>query len=159
VLPDAAIIEAARALPTAGDELTAIPGFTSRGARRHVRNWLAAVTRARTGPETSLPAPSGPASDGPPPTHRWAERDPAAARRLTAIRAAVAALADSRTMPAENLLHPDAVRRMAWRPPDPPAAEAIEQQLAGYGTRPWQIELMAAPIAGALARLKEKGED
>ena len=80
VLPDAAIIEAARALPKTGEELTALPGFTGRGARRHVRNWLAAVGRARARPDAALPAPSGPAVDGPPPTHRWAERDPVAAR-------------------------------------------------------------------------------
>jgi ribonuclease D len=158
VLPDAAIIEAARALPTAGDELITIPGFTGRGARRHVRNWLAAVSRARTKAESALPPPSGPAVDGPPPTHRWAERDPAAARRLASVRAAVAALADANHMPTENLLHPDAVRRLAWNPPDPADAAAIAGQLSGYGTRPWQVELTAVPIAGALARLDEKEE-
>ncbi|MGH3158578.1 MAG: HRDC domain-containing protein [Streptosporangiaceae bacterium] len=158
VLPDSAIIEAARALPTDGADITAIAGFTGRGARRHVRNWLAAVNRARARDETALPPPSGPSVDGPPPTHRWAERDPAAAKRLAAIRAAVAALADSTHMPTENLLHPDAVRRMAWNPPEPPAAEAIAEQLRGHGARPWQVELTAEPIAGALARLEEKEE-
>jgi ribonuclease D len=156
VLPDAAIIEAARALPKAGEDLTTLPGFTGRGARRHVRNWLAAVGRARVRADSALPPPSGPAVDGPPPTHRWAERDPAAARRLTAVRAAVAALADSHHLPTENLLHPDAVRRVAWNPPDPPAAEAIAERLREYRARPWQVELTAVPIAGALARLEEK---
>jgi ribonuclease D len=156
VLPDSAIIEAARSLPNGGEELTAIPGFTSRGARRHVRNWVAAVGRARAKPETALPAASGPPADGPPPTHRWPERDPAAADRLTAIRAVVAALADSWVTPTENLLHPDAVRRLAWKPPAPVSGDAVAAQLAGYGTRPWQVELTAVPIAKALARLEEK---
>jgi ribonuclease D len=158
VLPDAAIVEAARAVPATADELTAIQGFTGRGARRHVRNWMAAVSRARAKPETALPPPSAPAADGPPPTHRWAERDPAAARRLTAVRAAVAALSESRSLPAENLLHPDAVRRLAWKPPEPPAPDAIAGQLAGYGARPWQVELTAAPIASALLSLEEAEE-
>jgi ribonuclease D len=158
VLPDSAIIEAARALPKDGEDITAIPGFAGRGARRHVRNWLAAVSRAQTRDEKALPPPSGPTVDGPPPTHRWAERDPAAAKRLAAIRAAVAALADSNHMPTENLLHPDAVRRVAWNPPEPPSAEAIAEQLRGHGARPWQVELTAEPIAGALARLEEKEE-
>jgi ribonuclease D len=156
VLPDAAIIEAARALPKGGEDLTTLPGFTGRGARRHVRNWLAAVGRARARADSALPPPSGPSVDGPPPTHRWAERDPAAARRLTAVRAAVAALADSHHLPTENLLHPDAVRRVAWSPPDQVAAETVAGQLREYGARPWQVELTAGPIAGALARLKEK---
>src|SRR5487761_1741658 len=158
VLPDSAIIEAARVIPASGEELTAIPGFTGRGARRHVRNWMAAVNRARAKPEPALPAPSGPAADGPPPTHRWAERDPAAARRLTAVRAAVAALGESRNIPSENLLHPDAVRRLAWGPPEPPSPNAVAGELAGYGARPWQVELTAAPIASALASLDEQDE-
>jgi ribonuclease D len=156
VLPDAAIIEAARALPNGGEELTAIHGFTSRGARRHVRNWVAAVARARAKTDAALPAASGPPADGPPPTHRWPERDPAAAQRLTAVRAVVAALADSWNTPAENLLHPDAVRRLAWKPPVPVSGDAVAAQLGGYGTRPWQVELTAVPIAKALARLEEK---
>ncbi|HEY3952290.1 MAG TPA: HRDC domain-containing protein [Streptosporangiaceae bacterium] len=162
VLPDAAIVEAARALsstrPAGGAELTAIPGFTGRGARRHIRNWVAAVNRARSKAESDLPAPSGPAADGPPPTHRWAERDPAAARRLAAVRAAVAALADEHSLPTENLLHPDAVRRLSWTPPDPASTGSVEGELTRYGARPWQVELTATAIAGALARLDEKDE-
>jgi ribonuclease D len=156
VLPDAAIVEAARAMPGGGAELAAIPGFTGRGARRHIRNWVAAVNRARSSAETALPPPSGPALDGPPPTHRWAERDPAAARRLAAVRAAVAALADEHGLPAENLLHPDAVRRVSWAPPDTLTTGAIGGELIRYGARPWQVELTAAAITGALARLDEK---
>jgi ribonuclease D len=158
VLPDAAIVEAARVMPSGGAELTAIPGFTGRGARRHVRNWVAAVTRARARAETALPSPSGPGLDGPPPTHRWAERDPVAARRLAAVRAAVAALADEHHLPTENLLHPDAVRRLSWTPPDKLCTDAIGDELSRYGARPWQVELTAAAISGALARLDEKDQ-
>ena len=158
VLPDAAIVEAARVMPSGGAELTAIPGFTGRGARRHVRNWVAAVSRARSRAEAALPPPSGPAVDGPPPTHRWAERDPVAARRLAAVRAAVAALADEHNLPTENLLHPDAVRRLSWTPPDTLTTGAIGGELSRYGARPWQVELTAAAISGALARLDEKDQ-
>ena len=40
VLPDAAIIEAARTPPKDAAALTAISGFTGRGARRHTGEWL-----------------------------------------------------------------------------------------------------------------------
>jgi ribonuclease D len=159
VLSDAAIIEAARALPSDADELTALPGFTGRGARRNARSWAAAVRRARAQPETALPASSGPAADGPPPAHRWAERDPVAARRLMAVRAVILALGESFSVPAENLLHPDAVRRVAWKPPEPPTPEAIAAQLAGYGARPWQVELTAEPIAAALSEPEEQEQE
>ena len=85
-------------------------------------------------------------------------RDPVAATRLTAARTAVAALADAGHLPAENLLAPDAVRRLAWQPPEPTTAESVADELRRYGARPWQIEITALPIAMALLRLIEKGE-
>ncbi len=158
VLTDAAIIEAARSLPGGSRGLAGIAGFGGRGARRHASDWQRAVDRARAQPERSLPAVSVRPGDGPPPAHRWAERDPDAASRLAAVRGAVAALADEHHLPTENLLAPDVVRRLAWQPPDPLGAEAVGAQLAGYGARPWQVELTSVPIAGALLRTAEKGE-
>ena len=45
--------------------------------------------------------------DGPPPARSWPERDPEAAARLAAGRAAVAAIATEHNLPTENLLAPD----------------------------------------------------
>ncbi len=158
VLPDAAIIEAARSLPSEPRELSGITGFNGRGARRHAPEWLRAVGRARAQAERALPAVSPRPSDGPPPAHRWPERDPDAATRLTAVRAVVAALADEHHLPAENLLPPDAVRRLAWQPPEPVSPEAVGARLAGFGARGWQVDLTALPIARALLRITEKDE-
>lgn len=158
VLPDAAIVEAARAAPSSLTELAKLPGFTGRGARRYGPDWLRAVRRAKSLPDTALPESSAPPGDGPPPAHRWAERDPVAARRLAAARTAVAALADSGHLPAENLLAPDAVRRLSWQPPEPLSPDTVAAELKRYGARPWQIEITALPIAMALIRLIEKGE-
>jgi len=159
VLPDRAIIEAARGLPGNAADLAAISGFTGRGARRHMSEWLAAVARARALPDRGLPESSAPPGDGPPPAHRWSDRDPEAARRLTAVRAVVAALADSNGLPTENLLPPDAVRRLSWLPPGDPAPSAVSGALTGYGARPWQVGLTAVPIAKALLRIIEKGDE
>jgi ribonuclease D len=158
VLPDTAIVEAARALPNSQADLTDLPGFQGRGARRHATAWLRAIQRVRGQPEQSLPGPALPPPEGPPPTHRWQERDPVAARRLAAVRTVVAALADEHTVPAENLLPPDVVRRLAWQPPEPQDPGAVATDLAAHGARPWQVELTALPISKALARLAEKGE-
>ncbi len=159
VLPDAAIIEAARAMPGGPDELGAIAGFSGRNARRHQADWLRAIAHARAQPDRALPAASAPAGDGPPPAHRWQERDPEAAKRLTAVRAVVAALADSHNLPAENLVPPDAVRRLSWQPPDQLSPASVGTDLAGYGARPWQVELTAVPIARALLRILEKDSE
>jgi ribonuclease D len=71
----------------------------------------------------------------------------------------VAALADEHTLPAENLLPPDAVRRLAWQPPDPPGVAEVTADLAAHGARPWQVGLTALPISRALGRLIEKGDE
>jgi ribonuclease D len=159
VLIDTAIIEAARVIPAGPEELTAIAGFTARSARRHLPEWLRAVNRAKALPDRALPPASAPPGEGPPPAHRWPDRDPEAAQRLTAARAVVAALADSHNMPAENLLQPDAVRRLSWQPPADLSAVSVGADLTSYGARSWQVELAALPLARALMRILEKGSD
>ena len=159
VLPDTAIVEAARALPGSQADLADLPGFQGRGARRHALAWQRAVQRVRRQAEAELPGPALPPPDGPPPTHRWQERDPVAARRLAAVRTVVAALADEHTLPAENLLPPDVVRRLAWQPPDPPGVAEVAANLASHGARPWQVGLTALPISRALGRLAEQADE
>lgn len=70
----------------------------------------------------------------------------------------VAALADEHTMPTENLLQPDAVRRLTWEPPAPLDEETVIARLRALGAREWQIDLAGRPIAKALERLEIKGE-
>lgn len=57
VLGDAAIVEAALALPVDVQALTALPGFGHRMGRRQLEQWQAAVERARALPESELPQP------------------------------------------------------------------------------------------------------
>jgi ribonuclease D len=151
VLPDTAIVEAARTYPANHAQLIKVSGFAGRQARRYEKDWLAAIARARNSSDVELPEPaSGTAPNGPPPAHRWAERDPAAAARLTAARAVVTGLAEEHRLPVENLLSPDALRRLSWDPPRPCDELTVAQALAGFGARPWQVELTAAPVAQAL---------
>ena len=96
--------------------LAALPGFGHRMGRRQLEQWQAAVDRAKALPETELPQPGQPLT-GPPPPRSWADKDPAAAARLSAARAAVTALAEELNMPQENLITPDTVRRLCWEPP------------------------------------------
>ncbi|WP_182906639.1 HRDC domain-containing protein [Microbispora sp. H13382] len=157
VLPDSAIVQASLDQPRTTKALTDITPFVGRSARRHLNDWLAAVNWARTMPEQALPQPVGP-GDGPPPANRWADRDPAAARRLAAARTVVAALADEHRMPTENLLQPDAVRRLTWEPPVPISEETVGDRLRELGARDWQIGLTVHPLTKALERLEIKGE-
>ncbi|CAL9388104.1 Ribonuclease D [Streptomyces sp. enrichment culture] len=150
VLSDAAIVEAATALPPNVHALAALNGFGHRMGRRQLEQWQAAIDQARALPESALPQP-GQAVTGPPPPRSWADKDPAAAARLSAARAAVTALAEELNMPQENLIAPDTVRRVCWEPPAPLDAESVAAALAGYGARPWQVEQVTPALVTALA--------
>ncbi|GHB81160.1 3'-5' exonuclease [Streptomyces cirratus] len=150
VLGDAAIVEAALALPANATALSALPGFGQRMGRRQLEQWMAAVDRARALPESELPQP-GATPAGPPPPRSWADKDPAAAARLSAARAAVSALAEGLNLPQENLIAPDTVRRLCWEPPQRLEPETVAEALAGYGARPWQVEQVTPSLVEALA--------
>ncbi|MEV8553928.1 ribonuclease D [Streptomyces glaucescens] len=150
VLSDAAIVEAALSLPANVHALSALSGFGHRTGRRQLEQWQAAVDRARALPEAQLPQPGQPVA-GPPPPRAWADKDPAAAARLSAARAKVTALAEELNLPQENLIAPDAVRRVCWEPPQPPDAEGVAQALVGHGARPWQVELVTPALVEALS--------
>jgi ribonuclease D len=156
VLPDAAIVEAALASPTSPSALAALPSFRGRGTRRMLDTWWAAVDHAQSLADAELPQQATAGSGGPPPARTWADRHPAAAERLAAARVVVAALADEHVLPAENVLAPDTVRRLAWNPPAAPSPDAIGAVLRDAAARPWQIDLTAVPLAKALARIQAK---
>ncbi|MEU2924309.1 ribonuclease D [Streptomyces sp. NPDC007251] len=149
VLSDAAIVEAALALPANVHALAQLNGFGHRMGRRQLEQWQAAVDRARALPDSALPQPGQPVT-GPPPPRAWADKDPAAAARLSAARAGVTALAEQLNLPQENLVSPDTVRRICWEPPQVVDAESVEFALAGYGARPWQVELVTPVLVRAL---------
>jgi ribonuclease D len=148
VLSDAAIIAASEANPRDERELFAVPGFGGRSVRRMAQVWLDALAEAGALSDEDLPQPQ--ASDGPPPPHRWAERDPVAAARLARCREVVTHLATEHNVPPENLVAPDTVRRLAWTPPEKLDADTAADALAGMGARPWQVGVLADRLAAAL---------
>ncbi len=151
ILPDAAIIEAARALPSRPGDLAALPVFGGPRQRRQLNRWFGAVERARALADEQLPAVTGRGGDGIPPASRWRERDPEASERLVRCREAVNGLAEQHQVLAQNLLASDVLRRLAWQPPAPPDDAAVRDRLAELGARPWQIGLTAEPLAAALS--------
>ncbi|HLL33897.1 MAG TPA: ribonuclease D, partial [Streptomyces sp.] len=130
--------------------LSALNGFGHRMGRRQLEQWQAAVDRAKALPESQLPQPGQPVA-GPPPPRAWADKDPAAAARLSAARAGVTALAEELNLPQENLVAPDAVRRLCWEPPQRVDSAGVSEALVGYGARPWQVELVTPVLVEALA--------
>lgn len=157
VLPDSAIVAAAAALPRSVTELTALPAFSGRGTRRRARMWQAAIDAALALPESELPPSRGPRTDAPPPARAWPDRDPQAAARLAAAREAMRVLSVEHAVPVENLLVPEVLRRLCWTPPATLDERSIADALTARGARPWQVELVAAPLAAALRDLPRTG--
>ena len=146
VLPDAAIVSAATAAPRTETDLVALPVWGGRSMRRQTDSWLPAITAALDLPEDDLPEVKG-LLEGPPPARSWTERDPAAAARLSAARAAVGAIAERWGLPVENLIAPDTVRRLTWAPP---ADADVPDFLRARGAREWQVGLTSEVLTEAL---------
>ena len=79
-----------------------------------------------------------------------AGRPEAAGVALARIEAAgLAALDEQWSVPVENLLSPDLVRRLMWSPPAEVTPEAVAAFLADGGARPWQVDLTRDLLAAA----------
>ncbi|PQZ95801.1 ribonuclease D [Arthrobacter sp. MYb227] len=147
LIPDSALIAAAKAMPTSVPALLKTKGFHGRSASKDAPRWLKALQDARFAKE--LP-PNQVPSNAPPPPRVWADKDPLAAARLQTARARISRISESMNIPLENLLTPDYLRRICWRPPSEIDPDSVAQALAELGARQWQIDALAPVITVAL---------
>lgn len=152
VLRDAAIVAAARTKPTSLDALLEVPEWRTRGTKRAASRWWPAIESAMALSDSQLPSRRGPHGDGPPQARMWADKRPEAAARLAAAREVVGELCELHSLPAENLLQPDALRRLCWdyAGGGEPVVRAV---LVARSARPWQVDLVAAKLAEAFDSL------
>jgi ribonuclease D len=149
ILPDAAITELAAHKHPDRATLRKIPAFTRRQARRAEATWLAALEAVAQMPDSALPPMHIP-NDGPPQSRMWPAKNPGAAARLAAVRGELLTIAERYELPIENLITPDHLRRLAWRPPSPLTHESVDRALASLGARPWQRELTVGAITKSM---------
>ena len=93
------------------------------------------------------------ASEGLPPPKLWQSRNPLGYARLTHAKASITECAIENSMPAENLISPELVRRVCWQMPPESKEERlkfVQDVLGGLGARTWQIELVSPPLAAIL---------
>lgn len=146
LIPDSALVSAAKAMPSTVPQLLGTKGFHGRAAQREAPRWLRCISAARD--LEDLP-PLHLATNAPPPPRVWADRDPEAAARLSTARPLLQEKADELSLPLENLLTPDYLRRVAWRPPSDITEEAVAAELSALGAREWQIRTVTPLITGA----------
>ncbi|GGM51113.1 ribonuclease D [Microbacterium saperdae] len=145
LVPDRSLVAAVMANPQSKQALAGTKEFQGRASRTQLDRWWQAFVDGRATEE--LPRERVP-SDTLPPPRAWVDRNPEADARLKAARPVVEAIAEELSMPTENLLTPEYLRRIAWDLPGE-SAEDIGEALAALGARTWQIEQTAQKIADA----------
>ena len=155
LLNDSAIVELAIAVPTNKKEFekTLRPlGLRARWME-NLQLWLDSIATAVSMPEEQWPAMRTNA-DTLPPIKLWRDKFPEKFAPLSHARAAIELIAQENLIPVENLITPEHVRRICWKPPvgatTTLSISEVEKGLAELGARQWQIDLVAPALAAAL---------
>lgn len=145
LVPDSSIVNLVKSGVKSKSQLASLSSFNGRASRTYLDTWWGAYSAGLS--SRDLPPLKIPHSGIP--NHRsWPNRFPDAEARLQALKIVMAELAVEFEIPAENILQPDLMRRVAWEPWDDIAA-----QLRELGAREWQIELVAEAFTEALKDL------
>lgn len=102
--------------------------------------WISAIATALALPEDQWPEARS-KSDALPPIKLWRERFPERYAPLTHARFNLQVRAEELSIPLENLISPELVRRICWSPPE----GTVSGALLALGARRWQAAI-AAPI-------------
>jgi ribonuclease D len=156
LVPDSALVAAARVLPETKRDLAALKEFTGRASRSQIDRWWNAIQAGMASDDLPVLRQAG---ETVPPPRVWSDKNPEADKRLKTARAAITAVATEKSIPVENLLTPELLRRLAWAPPVPVGADAIRETLREYGAREWQLDATAQVIADAFVEASQPVED
>lgn len=155
LLNDSAIVELAIAAPTTKKEFEKCLRPLGLRARwmENLQLWLDSIAAAIALPEDQWPAMRTNA-DTLPPIKLWRDKFPEKFAPLSHARAAIEHIAEENEIPVENLITPEHVRRICWKPPvgatTTLSVSEVEKALGELGARKWQIDLVAPAIAAAL---------
>jgi len=155
LLNDSAIVELAIAVPTNKKEFEKCLRPLGLRARwlENLQLWLDSIAAAVALPEEQWPAMRTNA-DTLPPIKLWRDKFPEKFAPLSHARAAIELIAQENQIPVENLITPEHIRRVCWKPPigatTTLSVAEVEKALTELGARNWQIELVAPALAAAL---------
>jgi ribonuclease D len=155
LLNDSAIVELAIAVPTNKKEFEKCLRLLGLRARwlENLQLWLDSIADAVALPEDQWPTMRTNA-DTLPPIKLWRDKFPEKFAPLSHARAAIELIAQENQIPVENLITPEHVRRVCWKPPigatSTLSVSEVEKALTELGARQWQIDLVAPALAAAL---------
>jgi len=111
--------------------------------------WISAISRALALTEDQWPEARS-KSDALPPIKLWRERFPERYAPLTHARFNLQVRASELSIPLENLISPELVRRICWSPPEGSVSDA----LLSLGARRWQVAIAAPILEAALLEVE-----
>jgi ribonuclease D len=155
LLNDSAIVELAIAVPTTKKEFEKCLRPLGLRARwmENLQLWLDSIASAVASPEDQWPTMRTNA-DTLPPIKLWRDKFPEKFAPLSHARAAIEIIAQENQIPVENLITPEHVRRVCWKPPAGAtttlSVTEVQSALSELGARQWQIDLVAPALAAAL---------
>ncbi len=156
LIPDRSIIAVAIEKPDSKGGLAGLKNFQGRASRKELDRWWQAVERGLNAED--LPALRGPSTTLPPP-RSWQDKAPDAHRRYVIAKDLITRVAQSLTIPLENVLTPDHLRRICWAPVDESSPNALDSQLQGLGARRWQRDIVVPLLIEAFAEARQARRD
>jgi ribonuclease D len=154
LIPDRSIIAVAMEKPDTKGGLAGLKSFQGRASRKELDRWWRAVERGLT--TEDLPALRGPSTSLPPP-RAWIDKAPDAHRRYVIAKDMITRVAESLTIPVENVLTPDHLRRVCWAPDDEASPNALDSQLQVLGARRWQRDIVVPLLIEAFSEARQAG--
>ena len=148
LIPDRSIMAAVNQQPKSRSELAQNKEFQGRASRSLLDTWWEAIAAS---PRLEIELVGQERGNGIPNHRSWEKRFPEAHKRLEVVRPLIAELAVEMSMPIENLLTPDLLRRVCFEP-----KEDIALQLAELGARAWQISLTSELIRAGLEKAQSE---
>lgn len=154
VFNDEALIDIATKRPATIAELARIINRRGRSENPPIEEWHEKISEVLSWPADQYPDLRTP-TQGLPPIKMWPEKNSPAYARLTHARAAVLELSLQNSMPPENLISPELVRRLCWNEPAlelqaESLPDLVAQKLAVGGARKWQIDLVIDALCKAM---------
>ena len=148
LIPDSAIIAAVRASPKSKSELASLRTFSGKASRTFIDVWWKALSEGTT---TKNLVELRAKSVGIPNHRNWSQKFPEAHARLLTCKHLIAKVAEELSIPAENIVSPEAIRSLCFEPPTPLTAESITARLVEKRVRSWQIAEIAEVLLIGLA--------
>lgn len=158
-LSDAALLELALHVPKTRVEMEKVLRPIGARARwfEHSAQWLTAIHAGIAVPESHWPQMRAD-SDSMPPVKVWRDKFPTKFAPLSHARAAIETEAEKLSIPPENLISPELVRRLCWNPPEGATMtlkpDEVNASLVALGARQWQADIVGPLIAAALLERK-----